>query len=454
MSDQPIIISAEDCSPLNNTEGHEDAIEAFLRQSDQFEKFHFSHTQSDNDTPELAYFDSKQGWTAGRMVGEAIFNHKGTVYKFIVRPRFGEVQLFRMLSEIFNVRFTATESAYDTSTDEHVLIRRLISFFWLNLLAKGNRYGLPRISKEEEHYGDRIRGRFKVRDSLISMKTEGKVHSAFKKKSLDETIAKLLKLSYQILESKYFLSEIHQPKNASYAIQKINAFHSKNFWVTEQEYQEIQYKEVYKTYKPVIDLSWAIIQNENARGRDSGKISPISYFIDMAEIWELYVNSLLNKALSKTGWQLVSKEYQTYNTPVLKRTLIPDIVFKKGSDLLIFDAKYKLMIGRKEDIDRADYFQIHTYIHYLKQEYDVTVGGLIYPFSVPLSSKLENDTRSFSLFGQGVSETKYCVDGIDLSFLKNRIIDEQVEQEFEVAEQHFVDRIQKLLNNQSSLGIA
>lgn len=454
MSDKPVIISAKDCSPFNNTEGNEEAIEAFLKQSDQFEKFHFFDIQSDNDSPELAYFDSKKGWIAGRMVGEAIFNHKGTGYKFIVKPRFGEVQLFRMLSEIFNVRFTATESAYDTSSDEQVLIRRLISFFWLNLLAKGNRYGLPRISKEEEHYGDRIRGRFKVRDSLISMKTEGKIHSAFKKKSLDETIAKLLKLSYQILESKYFLNEIHQPKNASYALQKINAFFSKNIRVTKQEYQEIQYKEVYKTYKPVIDLSWAIIQNENVNGKDDDKISPISYFIDMAEIWELYVKSLLKKELSNTGWHLVSNEYQTYNTPVLKRTLIPDIVFKKGSQLLVFDAKYKLMRGQKADIDRADYFQVHTYIHYLKQEYDVTAGGLIYPFSVPLNSKLETDTRSYSLFGRGVSDTKYCADGIDLSFLNDKITDEEVERRFEDAEQNFVYRINKLLSNQSFKKIA
>jgi 5-methylcytosine-specific restriction endonuclease McrBC regulatory subunit McrC len=423
-------------------------------QSDQFEKFHFSDNQSDSDSTELAYFDSKKGWVSGRMVGEARFNHKGTDYKIIVKPRFGEIHLFRMLSEIFNVRFTATESEYDTSTDEHVLIRRLISFFWLNLLAKGNRYGLPRISKEEKYYGDRIRGRLKVRDSLISMKTDGKVHSAFKKKSLDETVAKLLKLSYQILESKYFLSEIHQPKNATYAIQKINAFHSKNIWVTKQEYQEIQYKEVYKTYKPVIDLSWAIIQNENVQGKDDGKISPVSYFIDMAEIWELYVKSLLKKEFSKTGWQLVSNEYQTYNTPLLKRVLNPDIVFKKGSQLLVFDAKYKLMRGIKIDIDRTDYFQIHTYIHYLKQEYDVIAGGLIYPFSVPLNLKLENDTRSYSLFGRGVSDTKYCIDGIDLSFMNDNMSDEQLEQEFETAEQDFVKRINKFINNRSFKKIA
>ncbi len=454
MSNEPIIISAKDCLPFKNTDGHEEAIEAFLKQSDQFEKFHFSDKQSDSDTPELAYFDSKNGWTAGRMVGEARFNHKGADYKIIVRPRFGEVQLFRMLSEIFNVRFTETKSEYDTSKDEQVLIKRLISFFWLNLLAKGNRYGLPRISKEEEYYGDRIRGRLKVRDSLISMKTEGKVYSAFKQKSLNETIAKLLKLSHQILESKYFLSEIHQPQNASYAIQKINAFHSRNMWVTRQEYQEVQYKEIYKTYKPVIDLSWAIIQNENIRGKDEGNVSPVSYFIDMAEIWELYVKSLLKKELGKTGWQLISNEYQTYNSSVLKRKLIPDVVFKKGKQLIVFDGKYKMMRGRKEDIDRADYFQIHTYIHYLAQKYNVSIGGLIYPFSVPLDPKMENETRSHSLFSQGFSGTKYCVDGIDLSFLNGKISDDQVEQEFEEVEQDFVNRINHLLSNQSIRKIA
>lgn len=454
MSKDPVVISAQDCLPLHNTSGHEEAIEAFIKMSDQFEKFHFSETQSDNDSPELAYFDSKRGWTAGRMVGEARFNHKGTDYKFIIRPRFGEVQLFRMLSEIFNIRFTAAESEYDTSTDEHILIRRLISFFWLNLLAKGNRYGLPRISHEEEHYGDRIRGRLKVRDSLISMKTVGKVHSTFKKKALDETVAKLLKLSYQILESKYFLSEIHKPKNASYAIQKINAFHSSNLWVTKQEYQEIQYKEVYKTYKPVIDLSWSIIQNENVQGRDSGKISPVSYFIDMAEIWELYIKSLLKKEFAKARWKLISEVYETYNGSVLNRKLKPDIVFKNGNGVIVFDAKYKLMKGRKIDIDRSDFFQIHTYIHYLQQKFEVKIGGLIYPFSKSFDQKMESHTRSRSLFALGETNTTYCIDGIDLSFLEKASPGCDLEKQFEEAEKTFLDRVSNLLRTQSLQKIA
>jgi hypothetical protein len=73
---------------------------------------------------------------------------------------------------------------------------------------------------------------------------------------------------------------------------------------------------------------------------------------------------------------------------------------------------------------------------------------------VPLNLKLENDTRSYSLFGRGVSDTKYCIDGIDLSFMNDNMSDEQLEQEFETAEQDFVKRINKFINNRSFKKIA
>lgn len=454
MSKDPVVILAKDCLVFQNTEGNAEAVEAFLRRSEQFEKFHFSDTQPDSNKPDLAYFDPAQGWIAGRMVGEATFRYQDADYTIRIKPRFGEVQLFRMLSEIFNVRFTEANSEYETGSAEHILIKRLISFLWLSLLAKGNRYGLPRRSVHQKHYGDKIRGRLKVRQSLISMRTEGKVYSEYREKSLDKTIAKLLKLSHQILESNYFLREINQPKNATYAIQKLNSYSSPELRVTDQEYREIQYKEIYKTYKPVIDLSWDIIQNENIHSKDQGKTTTVSYFIDMAEIWELYIKSLLKKELTSTGWSLMSNEYDTYGGPVLNRKLIPDIVFRKGKQVIIFDAKYKLMRGRKEDIDRSDYFQIHTYIHYLQQRYEVLAGGLIYPFSNSFDSTMENNTRSRSLFERGETKTTYCVDGIDLSFLDKDDLQEDVEKSFEEAERNFLNRINKLLVNQSIKKIA
>ena len=90
---------------------------------------------------------------------------------------------------------------------------------------------------------------------------------------------------------------------------------------------------------------------------------------------------------------------------------------RDGKDeFLVFDAKYKRMKGEKNDVDRSDFFQIHTYIQYFLHTYPegrVLLGGLLYPLSLEDWKENRALYTPSSMFGSfGRVDTKFIVDGI------------------------------------------
>lgn len=429
-----IPLEALDCLEFKEQQ-YGSAVQYFVTRTSDFEVFHFGDDREE-ELP-LAHLNYKTGeWIAGRLVGEAYFNYEGQKYRIGIDPRFGDKHLFRMLEEIFNVRLVDSKHTYDTSDSKHQLIRKLISFLWLNLLSKGSRYGLPRTSKDQTYYGSKIRGRIKVRDSLIPVKTEQKMVSTYREKTFDDRIVKLLKGAYEILLSDYYLKKIKQPYNAKHALDQLNRISGPIGQLTKREYKRIKIKHIYKPFKPVIDLSWDIIRNNRSGDQQKGQKQSFSYFIDMAEIWEMYLRSLLQERLSQFGWKLWVDDIQTYPDKLFERRLIPDIVFQRDKHLLVFDAKYKNMEFKWYDVDRSDFFQIHTYIQYFQQKgLDVMAGGLLYPFSKAFDEEKQNESISENLFGVKEGNTKFLVEGIDLKDCPSSDFD------FKLEEQKFLDRM-------------
>src|SRR5215218_10344569 len=108
MDEQPYtLIEAHDCSEFRYQKEHEGAIQHFIAGASDFNVFHFGSSFADKELPPIAEFDHRTArWFAGRMVGEADFNYEGQNFKIRITPRFGDLQLFRMFEEVFNVRFS------------------------------------------------------------------------------------------------------------------------------------------------------------------------------------------------------------------------------------------------------------------------------------------------------------------------------------------------------------
>lgn len=176
----------------------------------------------------------------------------------------------------------------------------------------------------------------------------------------------------------------------------------------------------------------------------------VELLINVAELFEIYVTKLLRNKFSLDGWSVDSLKLPLYfdNKMFYARNIIPDIVMTKGNDVMVFDTKYKkmLMRGTKEniwDVDRNDFFQINTYMSYYQNhpnQYNVKIGGLLYPMD-----SFEKDICHSQTWFENVN-TKFIVDGIDLSDLQEAQEGENKFATISKRECEFINRINKLLN--------
>jgi hypothetical protein len=442
MASKLILLEAKDCCPFLKQEGHGDAIQYFLATQSQSNIFHFNTSKEKrvDESPIISFNYQNAQWCAGRYVGEAYFNYKGQEYHIQITPRFGNTQLFHMLEEVFNIRFNQSNQKVSKQEDIQFVIKKIIAFLWLNMLSKANKHGLPRSNKKYTYKGSKIRGKLNVRASVLPMHTENSVVSNYWEKTANEPILKILKQAHNILKYGYGLAHIKKSQAATNALEQLFTSNITKGYLTDNEYKKIVYKNIYKSYKPVVDLSWDIIKRKNFGNNKSEDTNGVSFFLDIAEIWELYLVNIIKKKLAPQGWVLRNDVIQTYANKDFRRKLIPDIVFQKDNNVVVWDAKYKTMEYVYYDYDRADFFQIHTYINHYEKNYNVIAGGLLYPLSKEYSSDVASKNSSESIFGEEQDSTQFFVDGIELVHTDKESMKKQ--------EALFLDRLYLRINKQ------
>jgi 5-methylcytosine-specific restriction enzyme subunit McrC len=436
-----ISLKAKDCSPFDENPEIE-YVKSFLDKMDRSNLIlDMSSKDRFEDKSPLAerFYDSvakENKWCAGRYIGELAFYENKRSIKVTIEPRFGNNHLSDMLSEIYNIRITKTKTDANSENKE-VWIKKILSIIWLNKLAAANKFGLPRTNVKESYKGHFIKGRINIRKSIAPFLHNKQIVSDYNTKQYDEVIIRILNQAYNIMSSN-FVTNI--PENAQDAINKMSSFSSSlSNRVSLSEYKNIQYKSIYQSYKDIVDFSWNIINNKSSSmSTDLGSKDGFGLFIDMAEIWELYLEKVLKKHFD--GWDIRSQnDFPIYNKPKMfyYRSIRPDIFMqnKKEKKIAVFDAKWKKMDFEWKDFDRADFFQINTYIAFLKTEYpesEVVCGGLLYPLTEEISV---NNSHAEKWLNN--SETKFIVDGIQMK--KN-------DEEYEYKTQEFIDRLKQILN--------
>ena len=394
-------------------------------------------------------------WQAGRYIGSTTI--KGTTIE--IRPRFGDAWLVSILEDLFHFRLTENEyKSLKGGLNE--LMRHILWHLWVRKFAAADQYGLPRRVVKRTHQGLQIRGHLNIRKSTIPLFTKGQVISEYREKEIDDTICRIVYKAYSILVKK----KINKPKVPAQIQDSLNGLYSyyqgRPIGVSEHDFHDINYKSIYLSWKPLVDFSWQIIQQE-AFNQFKDKVGDsYSIFLDMAEIWESFLRKKLGEGFADDGWRVLSIEectYQIYKGKFYQRDIIPDIILEREQngqkEYMVFDAKYKRMRGIKSslkysDVDRSDLFQIHTYIQYVQNNMGkVVIGGLLYPITQKGKdddgTEFENpdiDEESYHtnhLFGDdGKNDTPpFIIDGILCS---------EVEDDQDVNEQNVKENSQKM----------
>ena len=366
-----------------------------------------------------------------------------------IKSRFSNTFLERMLNfanDIFLDDVSITGNKIDKDFD---ISKYIIYYMFVQNLEKAFLLGLPKAYKSIEHHEMKLKGKIDINKFIkYDIPFQGKISSVSREQKEIQEIIDVLYKAVKIIDknNKVFL------KNIAHIKTHLKQYKSNNYVSNETINKAIKSKAlqnpIFAPYKKVLEYARFIINGNNIEEKNDGKQETFGFIINVAELFEIYITKLLQKEFS--DWYVESPKIELYNTPQMfyQRKIIPDIVMKKASDVLVFDTKYKKMTmqGKNKngagDVDRNDFFQINTYMsYYQNQDFNVKIGGLLYPIE---KSFKENKDICHSQTWFGNLNSKFIVDGIDLSDLK-----EDNENKFapiSKREQKFIEGIKNLLN--------
>ena len=381
----------------------------------------------------------------GNYVGKFVWNG----LEIDIKSRFSNTFLERMLNfanDIFLDDVSITGNKVDKDFD---ISKYIIYYMFIQNLEKAFLLGLPKAYKSIEHHEMKLKGKIDINKFIkYDIPFQGKISSVSREQKEIQEIIDVLYKAVKIIDknNKAFL------KNISHIKTHLKQYKSNNYVSNETINRALKSKAlqnpIFAPYKKVLEYATFIINGNNIEKND-GKQETFGFIINVAELFEIYITKLLQKEFS--DWYVESPHLRLDEkfgkTYLYSRKIIPDIVMIKDKNVIVFDTKYKKMNfnyvkGNGVDVDRNDFFQINTYMsYYQNQDFNVKIGGLLYPIE---KSFKENKYICHSLSWFGNLNSKFIVDGIDLSDLK-----EDNENKFASIvkrEQKFIEGIKNLLN--------
>ncbi|SDF88898.1 5-methylcytosine-specific restriction endonuclease McrBC, regulatory subunit McrC [Pedobacter terrae] len=405
-TDNKKYIEAKDCLPLAVNEEESNALLYFIKEVEPH-ILHFSHRQKEKEP--LVYFDyNKRQWFANRYIGECEFVHHHQTYVLRITPRFGDQLLLKLFEYVYATKLPPSyhSLAKNKGLDLHKL---LISIMWISLLKKALKHGLLKKNKKIKEEGTTIRGNFLLRESLLAVKVSNTLSFEYTLKDVNNLPNQILYKAYQILKRDYFLSDNLLPNVIKSDLSKLGSLMHTKQSIKLSDYKKIRLSSMFKGYRAMLDFSWKIINAKELSIENSNTLGK-SFFLDMAELWEVFVLKTVSKNLIPKGWNLIENEHEVYKNTFYRRKLIPDIVIENEDKILIIDAKYKRMNFIKDDVDRTDIFQIHTYSYYFDDVDKSVYSSLVYP----IEKELDDKTNKQSILDKSNHKSSFFIEGIEV----------------------------------------
>ena len=330
-------------------------------------------------------------------------------YNIIVNPRFGNIFSY-LIGYATNIYLPLGEShvAYNTQNSSYWLIALLWKAMLNNALTTGQ---IPKnyetITRNQRNYRGRLALSKHIHTNLCDAT---RFYCTYKKLSMDNVINRTVRTTYKVLKE----------KGASVVLTEFDAYDKyldsmgvMSFIQNIREIDDINYTRLTAPYKSVMRLSKTILQNFNAEAANYGSDKKgVSYFIDVAELWEMYILKLLQNNLSAEYHVFSPNTY--LGAKLLDdriREIRPDILIEKnGEVMMIIDAKYKnyFCFGAvaKNGISREDLYQMSTYLYHYGKEGKRIVGIFTSPVECKeqtLHTFSENKKHKIGLINLGIN---------------------------------------------------
>ena len=361
---------AKDCSPLNPQPTAAEAdwlrrVAGSVRAGD----FVVPISGDRDDDEPIVYCSWDGTWWAGRYVGSLSFEGRSLV----IEPRFGLATLRNWLFEATSV--VLTESPGRLRQDES-FIAQLLASVWAHGFIEAARHGLPALRRDVATKGPTIRGRLDVAASIRLIASAGReVVSVRSERSLDHAASDAIIAAYGVLRRWLGVpDEQWMPARAKELIPHLMAVTGPRPRVpTKAELDRIRYTPITAGFAPIAELSRQIANRRGLAGDVDASGETKGVLLDVAELWEMYVLSVLRKAATPLSVKHGTRErdaskkllWSDVNGQGLG-TLIPDAILYARNDVQgVADAKYKSLhpsANAPNGPQREDLYQMAAYL--------------------------------------------------------------------------------------------
>lgn len=393
-------ITARDCCPLHPQPTAEEVqwlrrLATNVRASDLVIPF-----ADERDDERIVYCDWDGTWRAGRYVGSLSFEG----HRLTINPRFGLPTLRSWLFEATSV--VLLESPGQLRQDESFIVQ-LLATVWAYGFVEAARHGLPALRRDVATKGPTVRGQLDVRSSLRSLASGGgEVVSVRSERSLIHAASDAIVSAYSVLR-RWLPDEKWLPQRAKELLPNlIAATGSRPRVPTKAELERIRYTPITAGFAPVAELSRQIANRRGLMADIEANGETKGVLLDVAELWEMYVLSVLRKAATPLTVKHGTRERMTSRKLLRSDVsheeiglLIPDAILSyHGEVCSIVDAKYKSIhpsANAPQGPQREDIYQIAAYLErYALSSTASVLGVLAYPYDpvVPTVSFAESNS--------------------------------------------------------------
>lgn len=342
--------------------------------------------ERDEDEP-VVYCAWDGTWWAGRYVGSLSFEG----HSLTVEPRFGLATLRNWLFEATSVVLT---DAPGRLREDESFIAQLLASVWAHGFVEAARHGLPALRRDVATTGPTIRGRLDVTASLRLIATGGgQAVSIRSERSLDHAASDAIVAAYEVLRRWLGLpDEQWMPARAKELIPHLMSVTGARPRVpTKAELDRIRYTPITAGFAPIAELSRQIANRRGLAADIDASGETKGVLLDVAELWEMYVLSVLRKAAAPLtvthGTREKAATKKLLHSDITGQglgTLIPDAILHAGGKVQgVADAKYKSLhpsASAPNGPQREDLYQMAAYLgRFVHPEGRMSWGVLAYP---------------------------------------------------------------------------
>jgi len=340
----------------------------------------------DDDEP-IVYCAWDGTWWAGRYVGSLSF--EGQI--LTIEPRFGLATLRNWLFEATSVVLTGAPGKL---REDESFIAQLLASVWAHGVIDAARHGLPALRREVINRGSTIRGRLDIGASLrLVAAGAGEVVSIRSERSLDHAASNAIVAAFEVLRRWLGAPDEHwMPARTKELLSHLMSVTGARPRVpTKIELDRIRYTPITAGFAPVAELSRQIANRRGLAADIDASGETKGVLLDVAELWEMYVLSVLRKAAAPLavahGTREKAASKKLLHSDVTGQglgTLIPDAILHAGVTIRgVADAKYKSLhpsASAPNGPQREDLYQMAAYLgRFGPADGSVSWGVLAYP---------------------------------------------------------------------------